>query len=212
MRDDSGLRRQWSLLRILSARHSGVTLREMASELGVTDRTIRRDLDMFRGVGFPLEETVGEFGRMTWRLKTGREQPGLGFAFDEAVALLLGRRMLDPLAGTPFGDAARRAFQKIRSSLGMKALEYVDRFAGLFHQTGVAFRDFASKADLIDALQVAMEDGKQARICYRSERSVDATYALVGSSIIGGHSIWWLMTRRTARSSTSRSTGSRRLR
>ena len=34
--------------------------REIAQELGVAQKTIRRDLDVFREVGFPLEETVGE--------------------------------------------------------------------------------------------------------------------------------------------------------
>jgi len=180
MRDEIGLRRQWALLRSLSSRHAGLTLRQMAEGLGVTDRTVRRDLDVFRRVGFPLEDSAGEFGRKTWRIRADCGGPALGFTFDEAVALLLGRRMLEPLAGTPFGDAARGAFQKVRASLGAGALDYVDRFAALFHQTGVAFRDFVPKADLIDALRVAIEDGKEARICYQSEGSAAATWRVVG--------------------------------
>jgi len=61
------------------------------------------------GEARPLEETVEEFGRKRWRLDPAKTQPGLGFAFDEAVALYLGRRFLDPLAGTVFWDAAQRA-------------------------------------------------------------------------------------------------------
>src|SRR4051812_26651333 len=59
MRDETCLRRQWTLLRALSSGHSGLSIRQMAAELGVTERTIRRDLDVFRSVGFPLEENVG---------------------------------------------------------------------------------------------------------------------------------------------------------
>ena len=176
MRDETCLRRQWALLRALASRHFGLTVRQMADEVGVTTRTIRRDLDVFRTVGFPLEEDVGDFGRKSWRIKGAVGQPALGFNFDEAVALYLGRRLLDPLAGTPFGEAARSAFQKIRASLGAGALAYLERFAEAFYLTGEAAGDYAAKADLIDGLMVAIEDGKVARILYRSERSVEATH------------------------------------
>jgi hypothetical protein len=51
------LHRHWSLLRMLGARRHGMTVSEMAREMGVADKTIRRDLDLFRRVCFPVEET-----------------------------------------------------------------------------------------------------------------------------------------------------------
>lgn len=173
-RDETCLRRQWALLRALSAARTGLTLREMAAELGVTERTIRRDLDVFRDVGFPLEEQVGDFGRKAWRVRPGVGPP-LAFTFDEAVALHLGRRLLEPLAGTFFGDASLNAFRKIRAALGTEALRYVDRFAGTFYQAGVGLGDYRAKAELIDALVVAAEDSREARIVYRSEGEAGAS-------------------------------------
>lgn len=175
MRDENCLRRQWALLRALASRHLGLSIRQMTDELGVTGRTIRRDLDVFRRVGFPLEEAVGDYGRKTWRIRGARDQPPLAFTFDEAIALYLGRRLLEPLAGTPFGDAAQQAFQKIRAVLGAGALEYVGRFSTAFHETGVGLRDYASKSELIEGLRVAIEDGKEARVLYRSEGAPEAT-------------------------------------
>ncbi len=64
-----------------------------------------------------MEETVCDHGLKRWRLDPAKTQPGLSFAFDEAVALYLGRRFLDPLAGTVFWDAAQRAFRKVRAML-----------------------------------------------------------------------------------------------
>ena len=125
MRDENCLRRQWALLRSLTSRHLGLTIRQMAEDVGVTQRTIRRDLDVFRSVGFPLDETVGEFGRKTWTIKAARDHPPLAFTYDEAIALYLGRRMLEPLVGTPFGEAAEDAFRKIRAALGPGALDYL---------------------------------------------------------------------------------------
>jgi predicted DNA-binding transcriptional regulator YafY len=64
MSDQTALRRHLILLSALSARRlTGLTLREMADEAGVNDKTIRRDLDLFRSVGFPVEETTGDCGR-----------------------------------------------------------------------------------------------------------------------------------------------------
>ena len=179
MPDDSSRRRQWLLLKALSSRRLGLTVREMAADLGVTDKTIRRDLALFRGLGFPLEERVGEFGRKTWRIVGARDQPPLAFRYDEAIALYLGRRMLDPIAGTPFWEAAGNAFRKIRAVLGDGALAYIDRFSGLFHRTGVGLHDYASQSELIGDLLVAIEDGKQTRLRYRSEGMAEATDRVV---------------------------------
>jgi predicted DNA-binding transcriptional regulator YafY len=110
--------RQWTLLRTLCARHYGATVKELAETVGASIKTIRRDLETFQTVGFPLVETVEQFGRKKWHIDPAKTQPGMCFAFDEAISLYLGRRFLEPLAGTVFWEAAQRAFRKIRASLG----------------------------------------------------------------------------------------------
>ena len=158
MPEESPLVRQWILLRTLCSRHYGATVKELAEEMAVSEKTIRRYLQTFQEAGFPLIEIEGEFGRKTWRMTTDNNQPPLSFTFDEAVALHLGRRLMEPLAGTLFWDAAQRAFKKIRASLGSGALKYVERFGGMFHQTMVGASDYSKKADLIDELMRGMED------------------------------------------------------
>jgi predicted DNA-binding transcriptional regulator YafY len=63
MRDDTSLIRQLQLLRALGARRRGRSLREMARETGVGERTFKRDLDRFCRIGVPLVESNGEHGR-----------------------------------------------------------------------------------------------------------------------------------------------------
>ncbi|MEX2118174.1 MAG: WYL domain-containing protein [Pirellulales bacterium] len=164
--------RQWLLLRTLSARHGGVAVRELAAELEVNDKTVRRDLELFRNLGFPLEETVADHGRKLWRL-TGSLSDGVSFAFDEALALFLGRRLLEPLAGTVLWQAATNGFKKIRAGLGTAALEYLDRMAGSIYLTGVGGGGYAGQADLIDELQRAVEESKATHIVYRSQRATE---------------------------------------
>lgn len=169
----SPLVRQWTLLRTLCARSGGATIRDLMQELGASEKTVRRDLEMFRRVGFPLREEVGDHGRKSWRIEAAASQPGLGFAFDEAVALYLGRRFLDPLAGTLFWDAAQRAFRKIRSVLSPQALKYLERFAGVFHHSLVGASDYSRKGELIDRLVMAMEDRRITHITYQSLQATE---------------------------------------
>jgi len=158
---------------MLCAKRYGATVKEMAGEMGVSEKTIRRDLETFQQAGFPLEETVGEFGTKRWRVNAERSLPGLSFAFDEAIALYLARHLMEPLAGTPFWGAAQRAFKKIRSTLGDGALEYIENFGGMFHQTMVGASDYSKKTELIDELMVGIEDGRAVFLTYQSLRATE---------------------------------------
>ena len=173
MRGDSPLVRQWTLLRLLCSRPSGVTVRELMAELGVSEKTVRRDLEMFRKLGFPCQEQVGDYGRKAWRVQPAAETPGLSFTFDEAIALYLGRRLMEPLAGTVFWDAAQRAFRKVRAVLSAQALKYLDKFAGVFHQSLVGASDYSRKGELVDQLVMAMEDRRITHITYQSLQATE---------------------------------------
>lgn len=170
----SPLLRQWVLIKTLCARRYGATIQELASELAVDPKTIRRDIRAFQLLGFPVVETVGQFGRKSYRIDPEKCQPGMSFTFDEAIALYLGRRFLDPLAGTMFWEASQRAFKKIRATLGKEVLKYIDLFAGIFHQTTVGASDYSEKADLIDTLMQGAEDRQAMFITYRSLRATES--------------------------------------
>ncbi len=173
MPDQTPLVRQWTMLKILCVRRYGVTVRELAEEMAVSQKTIRRDLETFQTVGFPLEEAVCDHGQKKWHLRDGHSQPGLSFTFDEAIALYLGRRLLEPFAGTLFWEAAQRAFRKIRASLGPEALKYVERFGEMFHQTLVGVSDYSKKAEIIDQLMIGIEDRKAVFVTYQSLQATE---------------------------------------
>ena len=117
MNDESPLIRQWILLKTLASRKYGATVKELSQEAGVSIKTIRRDLGTFQEAHFPLQEVVGDFGRKKWHLESAKPPAELNFSWEEAAALYLGRRLLEPLMGTIFWQAAREAFRKIQASL-----------------------------------------------------------------------------------------------
>src|SRR5437879_10569115 len=72
---------------------------ELAQRLGVTGRTVRRDVDRLRELGYPVTGTTGSAGG--YRLATGRNLPPLLLDDDEAVAIAVGLRTAAdaPVAG-----------------------------------------------------------------------------------------------------------------
>ncbi|MCS7237792.1 MAG: WYL domain-containing protein [Thermoguttaceae bacterium] len=168
---DGPLVRQWILLRLLGSRWTGVTVEEMARELQTSVKTIRRDLALFRRLGFPLAEIRQAHGKKKWTLYASGGEPRLSFAFDEALALYLSRRLLDPIAGTPFWEAAQRAFRKIRAMLSSEALKYAEKLARFFYPTAVGVSDYSGQSQLIDLLLIGIEDQRAVEMTYTSLRA-----------------------------------------
>ena len=150
-----------------------MTIKELAEEVSVDDRTIRRDLNTLRKANFPLEERVTAHGCKHWKIIDGGANVPIHFNWSEAVALYLGRRLLDPLAGTNFWTSAQSAFSKIRAMLGEAALAQLSKVEKTFLQTMPGVSDYSEKAELIDLLMLAIEDHKIAWVAYQSERATE---------------------------------------
>ena len=144
--------RQWRLLRQLSARPEGLSLRELAREVEVSQKTIHRDLQLFQRAGFPLHEIVGSHGVKHWRIGPPGGEIPLGFTFDEALAMYLGWQSLQPLGGTLIAEAAERAFRKLRASFGPRVVRYLDKMRGLLYDTQFGVTDYGPHAEILDQL------------------------------------------------------------
>ncbi|MBB1015632.1 HTH domain-containing protein, partial [Dietzia schimae] len=75
----------------LLQRRSVWTGDELAAELGVTTRSIRRDVDRLRDLGYPVESERGAGGG--YRLGSGRRLPPLLLDDREAVAVAIALRL-----------------------------------------------------------------------------------------------------------------------
>jgi proteasome accessory factor B len=169
---DPPLLRQWRLLRTLCASRQGRTLRELAADAGVSEKTVRRDLVTLAQAGFPLTEKTVSHGKKQWRMETAAGVPEFKITFDEALGLYLANRLLEPLAGTGFWESAQSALKKIRVMLGDTAIHYVEQMADAVHVTRRA-GNYAHKAELIDRLLQALEERRVAWLTYRSQRATE---------------------------------------
>jgi proteasome accessory factor B len=173
MLDQPALLRQWTMLRTLGARHQGATLKELAEEAGVSQKTVQRDLELLRQLGFPLVFETSDHNRKHWRLDPARGLIQLHFTVEEAAALYLGRQFLEPLTGTYFFEGARQAFAKIRATLGEAALRHLEKLAAAFYQKTHGWTDYARQSELIDELLRAIEDRRLTVITYQSLRATE---------------------------------------
>jgi predicted DNA-binding transcriptional regulator YafY len=88
---------------------------ELAQRLGVSARTIRRDVERLRGLGYPVQAIMGTVGG--YRLVAGSAIPPLLLDDEEAVAIAVGLRTA---AAQPVGgieEASVRALAKLEQVL-----------------------------------------------------------------------------------------------
>lgn len=174
MPDLTPAQRFLSLLRILSARRLGCTLQELANETAVSVKTIRRDLQLLRQEGFPLEEKNGPHGRKAWKLADGASQPQLTVNLAEVASMIIARRLMEPLAGTLYWDGTQSLFRKLQELLPESSLTYLRKVSAAFYQTNSGHSDYSGKDDLIDQLMTAIKDRNVTALSYQSDRATEA--------------------------------------
>jgi len=121
--------RQWKLLKETEAARYGLTVEQLAERLGVTSRTIRRDLAQLQEAGFPLEQHQRDT-RRTWSLnrETFKGLVDSGLTLSELCALYFSRALMEFLAGTPFRQDLASAFEKFEQCLTPAQLKYLEDF------------------------------------------------------------------------------------
>ena len=104
--------RLFLLMDALRCHRRPVTAARLAEQLGVSERTIYRDVQTLCGLGAPLE---GEAG-VGYMLKAGFFLPPLMFGADEIEALVLGARWVKRQGDAALALAANSALAKIAAA------------------------------------------------------------------------------------------------
>ncbi|GAA4314675.1 YafY family protein [Streptomyces venetus] len=88
---------------------------ELADRLGVSRRTVRRDIDRLRELGYPVQASKGADGG--YRLVAGKAMPPLVLDDEEAVAIAVGLRAGAGHAVEGLDEASVRALAKLEQVL-----------------------------------------------------------------------------------------------
>lgn len=106
--------RTLTLLSLLQT-HRHWTGADLAERLGVSERTVRRDVDRLRVLGYPVEATPGVDGG--YQLAAGAHLPPLVVDDDEAVALAVGLRAAAGTSVEGIADTTLRVMAKLEQIL-----------------------------------------------------------------------------------------------
>jgi predicted DNA-binding transcriptional regulator YafY len=121
-----------ALLSLLQARRDWPG-RVLAGRLAVSERTVRRDVDRLRELGYPIHATKGPDGG--YRLAAGNRLPPLLFDDEQAVALAVALRTAVG-SGAGIEEAAARALTTIRQLMPGRLQRRVDALDVLEVQPG----------------------------------------------------------------------------
>ncbi|MGH1341668.1 MAG: helix-turn-helix transcriptional regulator [Nannocystales bacterium] len=151
-----------AILDHLRVRRQPISAASLAQELGVSVRTIYRDMDTLREAGAPIH---GE-GGVGYMLHEGYFLPPLKFDRDELDAIVLGMRLTEAQGDHALASAAKRAASKIRAVLPADERGHYLEAPLLVHSKKKA----QAKGPLryLGRLRVAVRERRRVRISYES--------------------------------------------
>lgn len=179
------------LLRLLSLLHgrrfwSGD---DLAEELGITARSVRRDIDRLRSVGYPVHAAGGVGGG--YQLGAGKELPPLPLDDDEAVAVAVGLRaaMTGPVKGLE--QASVRALAKLEQVLPKR----LRRRANALQEVSVQLADADPGFDAATLATVAnaCRDNELLRFDYRAREGELTSRTVEPYRLVHTSRRWYLL-------------------
>ncbi|WP_345495254.1 helix-turn-helix transcriptional regulator [Nocardia callitridis] len=143
----------------------------LAQRLGISERTVRRDVDRLRELGYPVRAVKGPEGG--YRLEAGSELPPLRFDDEQAVALAVALRIA---VGTGAGieEGATRALATIRRVLPSRLRQHVDALEITAVETTARTSDSQVDPPVLLALSAAIRTCTEVRFDYRSPTRSDS--------------------------------------
>jgi predicted DNA-binding transcriptional regulator YafY len=153
--------RLFLIIHALRGRRTAVPARRLAETLGVSLRTVYRDVADLQTSGVPIE---GEAG-IGYVLRKGSDIPPLMFTADELEALVVGTRFVRAFAGTRLTRGAQAALLKIEAVLPTELRQRTER-SRIFAPASSARIEATG---IIDRLNEAIGEHRVLRLDYRDE-------------------------------------------
>ncbi|NLP86112.1 YafY family transcriptional regulator [Microbacterium sp. CFH 90308] len=189
MRDDP-TGRALHLLSLLQA-HRWWRAAELAERLEVTERTVRRDIDRLRDLGYPVDAVTGKYGG--YRLAAGSHVPPLVLDDDEAVAVAVGLRYAAEAAIGGMEETSLRALTKIELLLPQR----LRRRVSALHSSVSSIRwepdNDAVHPEALSVLAAACREQEEVRFDYRGRDGNDTHRRVEPHQLVTTGQRWYLV-------------------
>jgi predicted DNA-binding transcriptional regulator YafY len=178
-----------ALLSLLQARRdwSGA---ELAARLEVSERTVRRDVERLRDLGYPVDAASGPAGG--YRLRAGTAMPPLLLDDEEAVAIAVGLRAAAGTAIEGIEETAVRALVKLEQVLPGRLRR---RVGALGHATtAFVHRDGPTvDPEVLTVLAGACRDRERVRFAYVARDGTDSRRLVEPCGLVVLGRRWYLV-------------------
>jgi predicted DNA-binding transcriptional regulator YafY len=179
------------VLRLLSLlqRRPSWTATELAAELGVTDRSVRRDVERLRTLGYPVHAIAGVGGG--YQLGAGTRLPPLLLDDEEAIATAVSLRLASGGTVAGAGEAALRVLAKLDQVMPPRLRAEVRAVHGATETLvgpGVQI-----DAELLVTLARACRDGVRVRFGYAGRDGEEGERTVEPVRMVATGRRWYLM-------------------
>lgn len=161
---------------------------ELAERLDVSGRTIRRDIERLRDLGYPVEARRGSAG---YRLGAGAALPPLLLDDDEAVAVAVGLRTAAGYAVTGIDETSVRALVKLEQVLPSRLRRRVNALQTFTVALPGAGPTVAP--DVLTNIAAACRDHERLRFDYRSAQDVASVRVVEPHRVVHTGRRWYLL-------------------
>ncbi|MET0735240.1 MAG: WYL domain-containing protein [Microbacterium sp.] len=152
---------------------------QLAERLEVSVRTVRKDMDRLRTLGYPVDAVRGRAG--SYRLGAGGKLPPLLLDDEEAVAVAIGLRVAAGVTG--IAESSARALAKLLQVLPSRLRPTVDALASTVDRAPENIDTDAPDPEVdprvLSAVAQAVNDGEWLRFDYRGDQRKVEPYRLL---------------------------------
>jgi predicted DNA-binding transcriptional regulator YafY len=162
---------------------------ELAARLEVSCRTIRRDMQRLRQLGYPVESLRGPAGG--YRLRAGSAMPPLLLDDEEAIAIAVGLRTAARASVTGIEETAVRALVKLEQVLPAHLRRRVAALGSATSTLPVAGPTVDPQH--LTVIATACRDSERLRFGYRSRDGTDSRREVEPHSLVNHGRRWYLV-------------------
>ncbi|MEZ5120840.1 MAG: YafY family protein [Solirubrobacterales bacterium] len=163
---------------------------ELADRLDVSPRTLRRDIDRLRELGYPVDATRGAAGG--YRLQAGSDLPPLLLDDDEAVAIAVGLRTAAGGSIAGIEETSVRALAKLEQVLPARLRRRVNTLQTVTVPLAFAAGETVDPQTLTILAQ-ACRDSERLQFDYRRRDGESATRAVEPHRLVSVGRRWYLV-------------------
>ncbi|WP_435852560.1 helix-turn-helix transcriptional regulator [Streptomyces sparsogenes] len=181
------------LLRLLSLlqAHREWSGAELADRLKVTTRTVRRDVDRLRELGYPVHSAPGTAGG--YQLGPGAQLPPLLLDDDEAVAVAVGLRQAAGGGVEGIEETSVRALAKLEQVLPDRLRRRVGALSSFTVPMVGAFRGPTVDPEVLTELANACRDSHRLRFEYRDHQGAVSRRTAEPHRLVAAQRRWYLV-------------------